>query len=160
MLTNRIHILRQRLRTPSAEPARAWMRRDWWKLSLLGIAVVGVVVLNVWLMTCGFYGCPTRSEIRAYRPTEGGRILDQNGGKIGNLAIVRRINVPIDKLERFLTKLPKDKEVVAYCRGPYCLMSYDAVEKLRKHGWRARRLEDGFPEWRAAGLPVRHGAEP
>ena len=67
------------------------------------------------------------------------------------------INVPIEKLERFLAKLPKDKEVVAYCRGPYCLMSYDAVEKLRKHGWRARRLEDGFPEWRAAGLPVRHG---
>ena len=70
------------------------------------------------------------------------------------------INVPIDKLERFLAKLPKDKELVAYCRGPYCLMSYDAVEKLRKHGWRTRRLEDGFPEWRAAGLPVRHGGQP
>jgi len=64
------------------------------------------------------------------------------------------INVPIDKLERFLTKLPKGKEVVAYCRGPYCLMSYDAVERLRERGWRARRLQDGFPEWRAAGLPV------
>lgn len=64
------------------------------------------------------------------------------------------INVPIDQLERFLAKLPKDKEVVAYCRGPYCLMSYEAVEKLRTRGWRARRLQDGFPEWRAAGLPV------
>jgi rhodanese-related sulfurtransferase/DNA-binding transcriptional ArsR family regulator len=70
------------------------------------------------------------------------------------------INVPIDRLEGFLSKLPKDKEVVAYCRGPYCLMSYDAVAKLRKHGWRARRLQDGFPEWRAAGLPVRHGVQP
>jgi rhodanese-related sulfurtransferase/DNA-binding transcriptional ArsR family regulator len=70
------------------------------------------------------------------------------------------INVPIDKLERFLSKLPKDKEVVAYCRGPYCLMSYDAVEKLRKRGWRARRLQDGFPEWRAAGLPVSRGSPP
>jgi rhodanese-related sulfurtransferase/DNA-binding transcriptional ArsR family regulator len=68
------------------------------------------------------------------------------------------INVPIDKLERFLVKLPRDKEVIAYCRGPYCLMSYEAVEKLRKRGWRARRLQDGFPEWRAAGLPVERGA--
>ena len=70
------------------------------------------------------------------------------------------INVPIDRLESFLSKLPKDREVVAYCRGPYCLMSYDAVETLRKRGWRARRLEDGFPEWRAAGLPIRQGLRP
>lgn len=64
------------------------------------------------------------------------------------------INVPVDKLEGYLAKLPKRREVVAYCRGPYCLMSFDAVEKLRKRGWKARRLQDGFPEWRAAGLPV------
>jgi rhodanese-related sulfurtransferase/predicted transcriptional regulator len=64
------------------------------------------------------------------------------------------INVPLDKLEGFLSRLPKRKEVVAYCRGPYCLMSFDAVDRLRKHGWRARRLENGLPEWRAAGLPV------
>ena len=64
------------------------------------------------------------------------------------------INVPVDKLESYLSKLPKRKEVIAYCRGPYCLMSFEAVEKLRKRGWRARRLQDGFPEWRAAGLPV------
>jgi rhodanese-related sulfurtransferase/DNA-binding transcriptional ArsR family regulator len=64
------------------------------------------------------------------------------------------INVPLEKLESFLSKLPKRKEVVAYCRGPYCLMSFEAVEKLRKKGWRARRLENGLPEWRAAGLPV------
>jgi rhodanese-related sulfurtransferase/DNA-binding transcriptional ArsR family regulator len=64
------------------------------------------------------------------------------------------INVPIGKLESYLSKLPRRKEVVAYCRGPYCLMSFDAVEKLRKRGWKARRLQDGFPEWRAAGLPV------
>lgn len=70
------------------------------------------------------------------------------------------INVPIGELERFLARLPRDKDMVAYCRGPYCLMSYDAVEKLRKRGWRARRLQDGFPEWRAAGLPVRQGPRP
>jgi len=64
------------------------------------------------------------------------------------------INVPLEKLEGYLSKLPKRKEIVAYCRGPYCLMSFDAVEKLRKRGLRARRLQDGFPEWRAAGLPV------
>jgi rhodanese-related sulfurtransferase/biotin operon repressor len=64
------------------------------------------------------------------------------------------INVPLDKLESYLSKLPKRKEIVAYCRGPYCLMSFEAVEKLRKRGWQARRLQDGFPEWRAAGLPV------
>jgi len=64
------------------------------------------------------------------------------------------INVPVDKLETYLSKLPKRKEVVAYCRGPYCLMSFEAVEKLRKRGFKAKRLEDGYPEWRAAGLPV------
>ncbi|HEU4922283.1 MAG TPA: metalloregulator ArsR/SmtB family transcription factor [Burkholderiales bacterium] len=70
------------------------------------------------------------------------------------------INVPVDKLEAFLSRLPKRKEVVAYCRGPYCLMSFEAVEKLRKRGLRARRLENGLPEWRAAGLPVVQEAEP
>lgn len=69
------------------------------------------------------------------------------------------INVPVDKLEGYLAKLPRRKEVVAYCRGPYCLMSFDAVEKLRKRGWRARRLANGLPEWRAAGLPVSYEAE-
>jgi len=65
------------------------------------------------------------------------------------------INVPVDKLETYLSKLPKRKEVIAYCRGPYCLMSFEAVEKLRKRGFKAKRLADGFPEWRAAGLPVK-----
>ena len=70
------------------------------------------------------------------------------------------INVPIGKLESYLSKLPKRKEVVAYCRGPYCLMSFEAVATLRKRGWKARRLQDGFPEWRAAGLPVVRQTEP
>lgn len=64
------------------------------------------------------------------------------------------INVPLEKLESFLSRLPKRKEVIAYCRGPYCLMSFEAVEKLRSRGWRARRLANGLPEWRAAGLPI------
>jgi rhodanese-related sulfurtransferase/DNA-binding transcriptional ArsR family regulator len=64
------------------------------------------------------------------------------------------INIPYDQLQRGLAQVPKKREVVAYCRGPYCLMSFDAVVKLRQGGWRARRLERGFPEWKAAGLPV------
>jgi rhodanese-related sulfurtransferase/DNA-binding transcriptional ArsR family regulator len=64
------------------------------------------------------------------------------------------VNIPIHELAKRLKELPKRKEVVAYCRGPYCLMSYDAVALLRKKGLKARRLEAGLPEWRAAGLPV------
>jgi rhodanese-related sulfurtransferase len=64
------------------------------------------------------------------------------------------VNIPVNELEKRLSELPKRKEVVAYCRGPYCLMSYDAVQLLRKKGLKARRLENGLPEWRLAGLPV------
>lgn len=67
------------------------------------------------------------------------------------------INIPVHELEKRLKDLPKRKEVIAYCRGPYCLMSYDAVSMLRKKGMKARRLEAGMPEWRAAGLPVEQG---
>ncbi|HTT10750.1 MAG TPA: metalloregulator ArsR/SmtB family transcription factor [Burkholderiaceae bacterium] len=64
------------------------------------------------------------------------------------------VNIPVHELERRLGELPKRKEIVAYCRGPYCLMSYEAVHLLRKKGLKARRLKDGLPEWRYAGLPV------
>lgn len=64
------------------------------------------------------------------------------------------VNIPICELEKRLGELPKRKEVIAYCRGPYCLMSYDAVQLLRRKGLKARRLKDGMPEWRQAGLPV------
>jgi rhodanese-related sulfurtransferase len=64
------------------------------------------------------------------------------------------INIASDTLASHLKRLPKGKEVIAYCRGPYCLLSVDAVALLRQKGYKARRLEDGFPEWKAAGLPV------
>jgi rhodanese-related sulfurtransferase len=64
------------------------------------------------------------------------------------------VNIPIHELARRLAELPKRKEVVAYCRGPYCLMSYEAVHLLRKKGLKARRLQDGLPEWRSAGFPT------
>jgi rhodanese-related sulfurtransferase/DNA-binding transcriptional ArsR family regulator len=66
------------------------------------------------------------------------------------------INIPIEDLGSRIGELPKQKEIVAYCRGPYCLMSFDAVSQLRRSGRKARRLENGLPEWRAAGLPVEH----
>lgn len=68
--------------------------------------------------------------------------------------IAGAISVPLEDLQERLRKLPKSKEYVAYCRGPYCIYADRAVEVLRKKGRRARRLTDGFPEWKAAGLPV------
>lgn len=67
------------------------------------------------------------------------------------------INVPLGELERRLSALDPGQEIVAYCRGPYCVLSYEAVAKLRARGFKVRRLEDGYPEWRAAGLPVEAG---
>lgn len=64
------------------------------------------------------------------------------------------INVPLSKLEERLDKLPTDQEIVAYCRGPFCVLAFEAVALLRKKGLRARRLETGFPEWKVAGFPV------
>ena len=74
--------------------------------------------------------------------------------------IAGAISVPVDDLQRRLQQLTKGKEYVAYCRGPYCVYADRAVELLQAHGRRARRLIDGFPEWRAAGLPVANGLEP
>ncbi|MPZ30040.1 MAG: metalloregulator ArsR/SmtB family transcription factor [Rhodospirillales bacterium] len=69
------------------------------------------------------------------------------------------INVPLAELERRLSALEPGQEIVAYCRGPYCVLSYEAVAKLRARGFTVRRLEDGYPEWRAAGLPVEAGIQ-
>jgi rhodanese-related sulfurtransferase len=66
-------------------------------------------------------------------------------------------SVPLPELERHLGELPRDVEIVAYCRGPYCVLAPEALTILRARGFRARRLEDGFPEWKLAGLPVEVG---
>jgi rhodanese-related sulfurtransferase/DNA-binding transcriptional ArsR family regulator len=63
-------------------------------------------------------------------------------------------SVPVENLRRRLAELPRDVEIVAYCRGPYCVYSDQAVRLLHQHGFRARRLREGFPEWQAAGYPV------
>jgi len=73
----------------------------------------------------------------------------------GHIAGAR--SVPLDELEMRLAELPSDSEIVAYCRGPYCVLAVEAVERLRRHGRSARRLDLGFPDWQAAGFPVESG---
>jgi rhodanese-related sulfurtransferase/DNA-binding transcriptional regulator YhcF (GntR family) len=72
--------------------------------------------------------------------------------RAGHIAGAR--SVPLAELEARLREIPKDQEVVAYCRGPYCVFADEAVALLRAHGYRARRFEMGFPDWKARGLPV------
>ncbi|MCU0835820.1 MAG: metalloregulator ArsR/SmtB family transcription factor [Chromatiaceae bacterium] len=64
------------------------------------------------------------------------------------------LNIPLDRLESRLGELPAEREIVAYCRGPWCVLAFEAVARLRTAGVKARRLEDGLPEWRRAGRPV------
>jgi rhodanese-related sulfurtransferase len=71
---------------------------------------------------------------------------------LGHLPSAR--NIPLRQLEQRLSELPRKREIIAYCRGPYCVLSFEAVAKLRAHGFKVRRLEEGFPEWKAAGLPI------
>jgi rhodanese-related sulfurtransferase/DNA-binding transcriptional ArsR family regulator len=69
------------------------------------------------------------------------------------------VNVPLKELEAHLEDLDPKQDVVAYCRGPHCILAFEAVAKLRERGFSAHRLEEGFPEWRLAGLPVESDAE-
>ena len=68
------------------------------------------------------------------------------------------ISLPLEELKSKLKQLPKDKEIVAYCRGPFCLMAVEAVQLLKRQGFKAVRLDDGVSEWRSAGLPVQRHA--
>jgi rhodanese-related sulfurtransferase len=67
------------------------------------------------------------------------------------------VSVPLEELEQRLAELPADVDVVAYCRGAYCVLAYDAVRLLTRHGRSARRLREGMLEWRLAGMPVQSG---
>jgi rhodanese-related sulfurtransferase len=97
----------------------------------------------------------TRTELRRRQRHRDVLILDVRPAaeyRAGH--ITGAISAPIDDLSRSLLDLPADVDVVAYCRGPYCVYADDAVRTLIRHGRRAARLEDGFPEWARAGLPV------
>jgi rhodanese-related sulfurtransferase/DNA-binding HxlR family transcriptional regulator len=69
------------------------------------------------------------------------------------------VNIPLGKLEERLDELVGTQEIVAYCRGPYCVLAFDAVARLREKGINARRLEDGFPEWKTAGFPIEQDSD-
>ncbi|HEY0996466.1 MAG TPA: PBP1A family penicillin-binding protein [Gemmatimonadaceae bacterium] len=91
---------RARLRRDPANPPRRWLRRHWPYLVALGVAATGVGVMDAWLATCGFAGCPSRGEIRNFRPQEGGKIVDRNGKFLGRLANIRRVNVPLGEVPK------------------------------------------------------------
>jgi len=100
----------------------------------------------------------TRRELEARLQAGDTVVLDVRPSpefEAGHIAGAR--SVPIGELRR-LRSLSKDIDIVAYCRGPYCVYADDAVRQLRRRGFNARRLEDGFPEWQRAGLPIAAGA--
>ncbi|MFC4351781.1 ArsR/SmtB family transcription factor [Fodinicurvata halophila] len=97
----------------------------------------------------------TRDELMASLERGTVALLDvrpEEEYKAGHLP--QAINIPLDQLEDMLDRLPRDREIVAYCRGPYCALSHEAVQQLSQLGYRIRRFEEGYPEWKAAGLPV------
>ena len=97
----------------------------------------------------------SRKELLDRSRSDGVTILDvrpEDEFALGHLP--GAINIPLRALEARLSELDPSKEIVAYCRGPYCVLSYEAVAALRKRGFKALRLEDGLPEWRVAGLTV------
>lgn len=100
-----------------------------------------------------------REELTARLRTESVTLLDlrpEDEFALGHLP--GALNIPLDQLEARLAELPAGREVIAYCRGPYCVLSFEAVALLRARGLPVRRLEDGFPEWRAAGLAIGTGS--
>ena len=68
------------------------------------------------------------------------------------------LNIPLSQLVQRLSELPRDQEIIAYCRGPYCVLSFEAVAELRAQGFNVRRFDEGFPEWKAARLPIETAA--
>ncbi|MEA3245995.1 MAG: metalloregulator ArsR/SmtB family transcription factor [Gemmatimonadota bacterium] len=105
------------------------------------------------------YAPVTLAELQRLVRTEAVTLLDvRPAGEFAAGHIPGAISAPLGSLRRQLARLPKHREVVAYCRGPYCLLSLEAVRLLRRHGFRARRTKEGMPDWRAAGFPVARGA--
>ena len=90
--------LRSRMNPDPARPPRVWLRRQWPGLAALALAIIGTWATDAWLGSCGFRGCPSSEEIRAFRPAQGGRIVDRNGTQIAAMNPVHRVNVPLAKI--------------------------------------------------------------
>jgi 1A family penicillin-binding protein len=90
--------LRALIRPDRPVPPRVWLRRQWPGVSALALAILATWGTDVWLASCGFRGCPTAEEIRAFRPAQGGRIVDRNGTLLARVTPVHRVNVPLSKI--------------------------------------------------------------
>ncbi len=113
------------------------------------------VVLNGYFHDRDAMEAVTRKELLKRSRAGAVTILDVRPHDEFALAhVAGAINIPMGDLERRMAELDPAIEIVAYCRGPYCVFSFEAVSYLRQRGYRIRRLEDGLPEWQAAGLPV------
>jgi 1A family penicillin-binding protein len=97
-LRDRWQLFRLRCRPDPERPVRRWMRDRWRSLAAVSFVIIAGLTFDIWLGTCGFNGCPSTAEIRAFRPPEGGRILDRQGRFIGRVRYVRRVNVPIQRV--------------------------------------------------------------
>jgi len=110
------------------------------------------VVLDAYFNRLDAFEPVSRKELKRRLRAGGVTLLDvrqEDEYALGHLP--GALNIPLADLESRLADLPKDQEIVAYCRGAYCVLSFEAVAFLRAKGYRVRRLEDGFPEWKAAG---------
>jgi ArsR family transcriptional regulator len=97
----------------------------------------------------------SRSELLASMKRGDVQVLDvRPADEFAMAHVPGALNVPLDKLKKRLAALDRAMDIVAYCRGPYCVLAFEAVAELRKRGFKVRRLEDGLPEWQAAGLPI------
>ena len=101
-LSDRSARLRERITADRARPAGPWLRAHRMLVVTAILAIAGLAALDSWLATCGYAGCPSAAEIRAYQPSEGGKILDRNDRMIGRLAIVRRVNVPLAAVPKYV----------------------------------------------------------
>ena len=124
------------------------------RLAEAQVAELGRVVREYFFSTDGLLPMAREELIERVR-TGDVIILDVRPAmEYQNGHIAGAISIPVEQLEDHIASLPPDREVVAYCRGPYCVLAAEAVRLLRKNGYKAVRLADGFPEWKSAGLAI------